>query len=54
MLFIILLILLVLSIGGGGWGSTRFGYASWSPLGIIMAVLVIAWLTGNLHCPMLR
>lgn len=45
----ILLILLVLSVAGGGWGHSRgWGYAGWSPLGIILVVLLVMYLTGNL------
>ncbi len=49
MLLIILIVLLVLSLGGGAWGHSRFGYAGWSPLGIILVLLVILYLTGNLR-----
>ncbi len=49
MLTIFLIVLLVLALGGGGWGHRRFGYASWSPLGIIVVVLLVMWFTGNLH-----
>jgi hypothetical protein len=27
----------------------RSGYAGWSPLGIIIVLLLILWLTGNLN-----
>jgi hypothetical protein len=49
MLFIILVVLLVLALGGGGWGHSRYGYAGWSPAGIILALVIILWLTGNLR-----
>lgn len=49
MLFIIIVVLLVLAIGGGGWAQSRYGYAGWSPAGIILAVAVILYFTGNLH-----
>lgn len=48
MLMTILIILLVLSLLGGGWGYRRYGYASWSPGGLILLILVILLLTGNL------
>ena len=48
-MLILLIILLVLAMGGGFWGHSRFGYAGWSPLGIIVVLLVILWLTGNLR-----
>ena len=45
----LLIILLVLALIGGGVGSSRFGYAGWSPAGLLLVVLVILLLTGNLH-----
>lgn len=48
-MLIILIILLVLALGGGFWGRGRFGYAGWSPLGIIVVLLIILYLTGNLR-----
>jgi hypothetical protein len=49
MLFMIFVVLLVLALAGGGWGHSRFGYAGWSPAGIIVLLFVVLWLTGNLH-----
>lgn len=49
MITILLIVLLVLAIGGGGWGHSRFGAASWSPLGIVALILVVMLLTGNLR-----
>jgi hypothetical protein len=49
MLMIILIVLLVLALGGGGWAHSRYGYAGWSPAGLILLVVVVLWLTGNLH-----
>ena len=49
MLITILLILLVLSVFGGGWGYPRWGYASWSPIGLIVLILLIMWIAGYLH-----
>ncbi len=49
MLTIILIVLLVLALGGGGWGYSRWGLAGMSPGGLILLVLLILWLTGNLH-----
>jgi hypothetical protein len=46
---IILIVLLVLAVAGGGWGYSRFGYVGMSPAGLILLLLVIMWLTGNLH-----
>ena len=47
-MFIILVILLVLALGGGGWGHSRYGYVGWSPAGLIVLVLVVLFLTGRL------
>ena len=49
MLFMIFIVLLVLALAGGGWGHSRYGYAGWSPAGIIVLLFVVLWLTGNLH-----
>lgn len=49
MLLTIILVLLVLSLVGGGWGYSRWGVLGWSPAGLVLIVLLIMWLTGNLH-----
>jgi hypothetical protein len=49
MLMIILIVFLLMALAGGGWGHSRYGYVSWSPLGLIALVLVVLWLTGSLH-----
>jgi hypothetical protein len=49
MLMILLIVVLILALGGGAWGHSRVGYAGWSPLGIILVILLLLWLTGNLH-----
>jgi hypothetical protein len=49
MLMIILLVLLVAALAGGGWGHSRYGYAGWSPAGILIVILLIMLLTGRLH-----
>lgn len=50
MTIILLLVLVVLlALGGGSWGHSRYGAASWSPLGIIVLILVVMIFTGNLH-----
>ena len=49
MLAILLIVLLVAALGGGGWGHSRYGAASWSPLGLIVVVLAIMYFTGNLR-----
>jgi hypothetical protein len=49
MLLTILLVLLVVSLIGGGVGYSRYGYAGWSPAGIIVVALLVLFLTGHLH-----
>jgi hypothetical protein len=49
MLMLILIVLLVLALGGGGWGYSRYGYAGWSPAGLIIVLFLVLWATGNLH-----
>jgi hypothetical protein len=45
-----LLVLLLLALLGGGWGySHNWGPWGWSPLGLLIVVLVVLALTGNLH-----
>ena len=48
MLLIILLVVLGLALLGGGMGHSRFGYAGWSPAGVILLVLVVLYFTGHL------
>lgn len=43
----ILIILLVLALIGGGIGHSRYGYAGWSPAGLILLVVLVLLLTGN-------
>lgn len=49
MLLTIIIVLLVLSLIGGGWGYSRWGALGWSPAGVILLVLLILWLTGNIR-----
>lgn len=49
MITILLIVLLVLALGGGAWGHSRVGFMGWSPAALIVLVLVVLWLTGNLH-----
>jgi hypothetical protein len=45
----LLIILLVVAVLFGGFGSSRgWGYYGWSPVGIVVLILVILLLTGNL------
>jgi hypothetical protein len=43
----ILFILLVLALIGGGIGHSRFGYAGWSPAGVLLVVLLVLFFTGT-------
>ena len=49
MLLALILVLVVLSLAGGGWGYSRYGYVGFSPMGLILVVVLCLWLTGNLH-----
>jgi hypothetical protein len=49
MLVLLLIVVLLLALGGGAWGHSRYGYVGWSPLGLIVLVLVVLWFTGNLR-----
>jgi hypothetical protein len=49
MLTILLIVLLVAALGGGGWGHSRYGYASWSPFGLLAVILLVMLFSGNLH-----
>lgn len=48
-MLMLLVILLVLALVGGGIGHSRYGYAGWSPAGILIVILVIMALTGSFH-----
>lgn len=43
----ILIVLLVVALIGGGIGHSRFGYAGWSPAGLILLVVLVLLLTGT-------
>jgi hypothetical protein len=47
MLMTILLVILVLAVLGGAMGHSRFGYAGWSPAGIVVVILLVWLLFGN-------
>jgi len=49
MLITILVVVLLLSLIGGGIGHGKFGYAGWSPAGVILLVLLVLFLTGRLN-----
>jgi hypothetical protein len=48
MLLVVLLVVFVLALGGGGWGHSRYGYAGWSPAGLILIVLAVLYFAGRL------
>jgi hypothetical protein len=43
----ILLILLVVALFAGGFGHSRWGYAGWSPAGVLLAIVLVLFLTGQ-------
>jgi uncharacterized membrane protein YtjA (UPF0391 family) len=43
----LLLILLVVALLGGAFGHSRFGYAGWSPAGLLLVIVLVLFLTGN-------
>jgi len=46
----LLLIVLVLSLAFGTLGTRQnWGTVSWSPVGLILVVLLLLWLTGHLN-----
>ena len=47
MLLILIVILLVLMLGGF-WGSNQYGPAAFGPVGLIVLILLVLFLTGNL------
>lgn len=49
LLSILLIVALVVAIGGGGFGHSRYGYAGWSPAGILLLIIGVLWFTGGLH-----
>lgn len=46
-MFTLLLILLVLALIGGGVGHSRYGYAGWSPAGLLLVILLVLLFTGH-------
>lgn len=43
----LLLVLLLVALIGGGIGHSRFGYAGWSPAGLILLVVLVMLVTGT-------
>ena len=49
MFWLILLgILLVLAIGGGSWGRSRYGGWSWTPAAVILLLAAVLFYTGHI------
>jgi hypothetical protein len=49
MLITLLVVLLLLGLLSGGYGHSRgWGYYGWSPLGLLILIVLILALTGNL------
>lgn len=48
-LLLVLLLVALAALIFGGWGHSSFGYLGWSPLGVILAVILVLWLLGDLH-----
>jgi hypothetical protein len=46
-MFTILFIILILALIGGGVGHSRYGYAGWSPAGVLIVVLLLLLFTGH-------
>lgn len=50
MMIILFFVLLVLTLGGGGWGYSRYGMAGgMGPVGVFLLILLVLSFTGNLH-----
>jgi hypothetical protein len=47
-MLLLLVILLILAAVGGGFGHSRYGYGSWSPLAIVGVILVVMLLSGRI------
>jgi hypothetical protein len=43
----LLLLILVLAVVFGGIGHSRFGYAGWSPAGVLLVVVLVLFLSGH-------
>jgi hypothetical protein len=49
MLLTVLLVVLLASLVAGGMGHSRYGYAGWSPAGILLVLIVVFFLSGHLR-----
>jgi hypothetical protein len=48
MLLTILIILLIFALLGGAFGTGRYGGVAWSPVGLLLLIVLILLLTGNI------
>ena len=46
--WVLLIVLFVLAVGGGAWGHSRLSYWGWSPAAIVLVVLAVLFFTGHL------
>jgi hypothetical protein len=49
MLMILLIVFLVLALGGGGWGYSRYGAVGLSPVAVALVLFAILYFTGHLN-----
>jgi FtsH-binding integral membrane protein len=45
----LLIVLLIVALVGGFLGHGRFGYVGFSPVGVLLVILLVLYLTGNLR-----
>lgn len=48
MLTVIVVVLVLFALLGGGLGQRRYGYAGWSPLGVILLLVGVLYFTGHI------
>jgi hypothetical protein len=49
MLTILFIVLLIAALAGGGWGYSRYGWAGFSPAGLLLVIFLVLILTGGVH-----
>jgi membrane protein YdbS with pleckstrin-like domain len=49
MLITILIIALAIAVAGSSFWQKKLGYWGWSPVGLVLLVVLIFWLTGYIH-----
>jgi len=45
---ILVLFLVLIALGGGGWGYSRYGWVGVSPAGLVLLILLALYFTGHL------